>query len=65
MTVKVKDLQNQSDNRNPPVLYCASCGSTWSAHAGDYFMLPAEHVFKCCRRNMKLGVMERIFRTVD
>jgi len=30
-----------------PILYCDSCGGEWSATPGDYFMLPADYVFKC------------------
>ena len=57
--IKVKDLKNQigiSGNVvvNNPFLYCRKCGAEYSANAGDYFMAPSDHVFKCCNVNMLL-----------
>ena len=30
-----------------PELLCPSCADTWSAHPGDYWNLPDDHVFRC------------------
>ncbi len=55
MAVKVSDLKEQTGVPGPhPILYCPSCGGEYSANKSDYFMHSATHVFKCCRRNLKL-----------
>jgi hypothetical protein len=46
---------------NPPggrrVMYCPACDSQASAHAGDYWDVPADHVFLCeCGETMRIGV---------
>ena len=45
-------LRDQIGSPGPrPFLYCPKCQSRYSANAGDYFMAPDSHVFKCCGRN--------------
>ena len=29
-------------------IYCPVCGSEYSAHKGDYWDTPLDHVFTCC-----------------
>lgn len=63
--VRVRDLPEVHGRTLPdggfvepirPFLYCARCGAEYSATPGDYWNLPADHVFKCgeCRRLMRL-----------
>ena len=60
--IRVKDLADQFDMPHPrPCLHCASCGNSYSAHKGDYFMADQEHVFRCCGRPMQLGVRRVVF----
>lgn len=37
-----------------PLLYCAACHGEYSANRADYWYLPRDHVFTCCRRNLAL-----------
>lgn len=41
-----------------PFLYCTNCGAEDSAHAGDYWSIPPDYKFRCCRRNMLLVVRQ-------
>lgn len=51
--ITVGDLKDQLGTPSPrPVLYCRYCGAEYSAHAGDYWNLPAGRVFRCCGRPM-------------
>lgn len=37
------------------ILYCPNCGAEYSGNAGDYFMLPDDHIFVCeCGTEMEL-----------
>ncbi len=38
------------------LLYCTKCGATNSADPSDYFASDPGFVFRCCRRNMQLGL---------
>jgi hypothetical protein len=64
--VHVADLQDQHGHaRTAPVLYCRVCGETYSAHRGDYFMLEAGHVFRCCGRACVLVTKHTWYREVE
>jgi len=40
--------KNLKDNyEGDVIIYCPYCGSEYSAHAGDYWMLPDDYEFKC------------------
>lgn len=57
MKVTVADLKDQICMNGPrPFLYCSKCGAEYSANAADYWNVPKDHVFKCCKRNMSLVV---------
>ena len=63
--ITVGSLKNQTGEVGPhPFLYCPSCHNEFSANAGDYFMLPLSHVFKCgtpeCRRRNLLLVTRTV-----
>ena len=64
--VRVSDLKDQLGTSYPrPFLYCRKCGGEYSAHAGDYFMLPAEHIMKCCHANMVLMTKREVYTEVQ
>jgi hypothetical protein len=45
--VTVADLRDEVFSKNPGrkrMLYCPNCGNEYSAHAGDYWDVPADHV---------------------
>ena len=64
--VTVADLRDQIGTNGPrPLLYCRRCGSEQSANAGDYFMAPANRIFKCCGVNMVLVTKHQAFTLVD
>lgn len=42
------------------LLYCPRCGEEYSANKGDYFWLPDDHVFECCKVNGLCGLMELV-----
>lgn len=64
--IKVSDLKDQIGTPYPrPILKCLVCDNEYSANAGDYFMLPFNHVFKCCRRNMALMIKRAAFELVS
>jgi hypothetical protein len=50
--IRVRDLTDQTGltGANGPraFLYCAHCRGEYSAHAGDYFMCPPDHIMTCC-----------------
>lgn len=53
--VKVKDLRDLMGVSQPhEFLHCSKCYGQYSANAADYWNLPADYTFKCCRRNMML-----------
>jgi hypothetical protein len=51
--IRVKDLPS---NPGQAHLYCSTCNESWSASAGDYFMIPLETVMRCqtCGLSLKL-----------
>lgn len=58
--IRVKDLKNQTSERGPhPILLCRMCGGEYSANAGDYFLLPAQQIMKCCGK-----VLVRVFKSI-
>ena len=60
--VRVSDLRDQIGSQGPrPFLKCFVCGNESSANAGDYFMAPPDHVFRCCDRNMKLVTSKVVY----
>lgn len=61
--VTVDDLK-----RAPPDahLHCDECGESYSACHGDYsFRLPAEHVFECCEKPMRLARKVTRYLTIN
>ncbi len=63
--ITVADLKNQTGISGPrPVLYCAVCGETSSANAGDYFMNSPDYVFRCHNRNMALVTICMVYQEV-
>lgn len=63
--VRVRNLKDESGVAKPPVLYCRCCGAEYSAHRGDYFLADPEHVFKCCRRNLRLVRVTRVITEIS
>lgn len=63
--IKPADLQRASDNGIDATLYCTKCHGTYSAHPGDYWHAPADHVFKCCRRNNLLVAKRTVIEEVQ
>lgn len=52
--ITVGKLQDQLGMAGPrPFLYCDECGQESSAHAGDYFNVPDDYIFRCCGQNMR------------
>lgn len=41
------------------ILYCPECSSEFSGNAGDYFMLPEDHVFTCEDCNCELELVTK------
>lgn len=63
--VRVQDLQDQIGYNGPrAILRCSVCGSEASANRGDYFMLPGNHVFRCCDLPMAKVVKSTVFKHV-
>jgi hypothetical protein len=52
----VADLKQQSGSGPHPILHCRKCGAEYSANKGDYWNLPATHIFVCCKVPCKLVV---------
>ena len=64
--VKIADLKDQTGKLGPhPILYCRRCGAEYSANAGDYWDRPPAYVFRCCRRNMRLGIKSAVYEDVS
>jgi hypothetical protein len=63
--VHVRDLKDQTRSNVPhPILFCEHCGAEDSAHRGDYFALPPEHVFTCCGWPMRLVIKRTVYTAV-
>lgn len=56
--IRVKDLPV---NPHGAHLWCPRCCESWSATAGDYFLIPLETVMRC----QTCGVALRLTRTVS
>jgi hypothetical protein len=53
--IRVNDLKDHYIGRERPILLCVGeCGGEFSATRGDYFQLPADHIFECCDEPMRL-----------
>lgn len=64
--ITAASLKDQLGTMYPrPFLYCRKCGAEYSAHAGDYWNLPGNHVFRCCRVNMMLVTASRVLAEVN
>jgi len=49
------NMQDQILTNDSKILHCPACGAEYSGNAGDYFMLPDDHVFVCeCGEKMEL-----------
>ena len=59
--VTVADLRD--DYEGHVFLVCPICFGEYSAHAGDYWNLPKDHVMQCCDVDMRL--VRRETRLVD
>lgn len=64
MTVRVRDLKDQTGTHDNSILYCECCGGEYSANSGDYFLYPANHIFTCCEEEMKLVVKRMVYQEV-
>ena len=65
MAIRVKDLKDQIDTKEPrSILYCSICGAEYSAHAGDYFLARPDHVFMCCDEPMLLVIKSTTFTEI-
>ena len=59
-----KNMKDQTGvygkDRDRKILHCPVCDSEFSGNAGDYFMFPDNHVFKCfgCQAEMELVTKE-------
>lgn len=64
--VTVGDLRDQIGKDGPrPLLYCPICGGEYSANAGDYFMAPKTHVFRCCGEPMRLITKRTVYKETN
>jgi hypothetical protein len=64
--IHVSDLKNQIGERGPhPHLFCETCGATFTANEGDYFMRSPDYVFKHCNRNMVLAIQRTVYERVE
>jgi len=48
------NLKDQILTGDREILHCAVCGAEYSGNAGDYFMLPDDHIFTHCEQEMEL-----------
>jgi len=63
-STRVKDLKDQIGMPGPrPFLKCFKCGNEYSANACDYWNASADHVFKCCGRNMALVTERTVYES--
>ena len=61
---QLTDQTGQSDYPHP-FLLCLTCGERNSAHAGDYFAVDPNHVFRHCGRDMILVRQREVLEWVD
>ena len=56
--VTKKDLSDQILNKKRvnEFLSCSICGAEYFANSGDYWNLPDDYIFKCCKEPMRLAV---------
>ncbi len=59
--VRVQDLPDLLNNSQPIFLLCDECFAQHSAHSGDYWDRPKDHVFMHCRKPMRLVKKETRF----
>jgi hypothetical protein len=52
--VRVQDLPDLLVSNEPIFLLCDECFAQHSAHAGDYWDWPKDHVFMCCEKPIRL-----------
>jgi len=70
-SIRVRDLKSLDYSLHDPatrphvLLKCFRCGAEYSATAGDYFLLPEDHVFKCCKVNLALVERQVTFAPVS
>jgi hypothetical protein len=66
--IMVRDLTNQTGltGANGPraFLLCRTCGGEYSANAGDYFMLPDNHVMQCCGKPVTRVIARTVYQEV-
>lgn len=64
--ITVAMLKDQTGTPDPrPFLHCCVCGGAYSANAGDYFMAPPDHVFRCHGVPMALMTAKRVLTLVS
>lgn len=59
MKTRVQDLPKEPTHGQ--CLRCRTCGETFSAHRGDYFLSRPDRVFTHCGKPMQLGTVRSIF----
>lgn len=62
--IRLIDLKTAHSRGINAHLYCPKCQGQYSAHPGDYWLMPADHVFKCCLVNNLLVTETRVLREV-
>ena len=66
MPITVADLKEQTGVPGPhPILYCGECGAESSANSSDYFLVRKTHVFRHCRKPMRLVLKSVVYQPVD
>lgn len=56
------EIADRPANLPRAVLRCPTCGETYSACAGDYFMLAPTETLICCRRQLRLVVPIMVYQ---
>lgn len=63
--ITINDLKDQTGTPGPhPILYCAECGSEFSANKSDYFLSAGDDAVKHCGKNMRLVRKRVIYEDV-
>lgn len=55
-----KNMKDQILTKDQKILHCPNCDAEYSGNAGDYFMLPPDHVFFCDECGVEMELVNKI-----
>jgi len=54
------NMKDQILTKDRKILHCPECNAEYSGNAGDYFLLPEDHIFYCSECECEMELVKKI-----